>query len=399
MLQLRPSIDAEGTSKSDTYSMHVKVKFVEDCVYQGTEDPVTDKLLKEYLVEFDKSKNKTAMFRNVKQLAWADNNDGGRGARWKDDKDDKERRPAEGKGQRWSDSPKIFVKFMRALVECLCSPRAVEDRRKVLRLRDGRVATPRWQVRRRAGGVRRDLRRRVAKVLPYMNDFLVLPATWEEAFIQGDGVQRVLARLWPNRNEAKGRWELGQLIEHLGLEVDLKDGLFRETEKRVLKIHAQTKASICKATRGKRWTGVHGGDKFADTAAEMQAVALQRTMADNYGRHWDKLVKFCGEEGLRWLPSTQATVLLYVASLLNSSTMKGTSLQLYLSAIKSLHEEFNFSGQHRHRSLGGGAKEKGKNHLLCKRRIWIPVDGVADLHELLDRLEQARDEAWLQDLR
>ncbi|KAK3278966.1 hypothetical protein CYMTET_13125 [Cymbomonas tetramitiformis] len=153
----------------------------------------------------------------------------------------------------WSDAPRIFVKFMKVMVEALRSPGAAEDRRELLKLKNGWVATPRYEVRSRAGGVHRDLRRRGARVLPYMDDFLILASTKEEAFVQRERVQRVLARLGLTRNEKKGQWEPGQLIEHLGLEVDLRDGLFRVTEARVAKIHTQAKSIICAASRDRRW--------------------------------------------------------------------------------------------------------------------------------------------------
>ncbi|KAK3238202.1 hypothetical protein CYMTET_51766 [Cymbomonas tetramitiformis] len=82
-----------------------------------------------------------------------------------------------------------------------------------------------------------------------MDDFLIIAKTKEEAFVQRERVQRVLARLGLTRNEKKGQWEPLQLIEHLGLEVDLRDGLFRVTAARVAKIHAQAKDIICTASR------------------------------------------------------------------------------------------------------------------------------------------------------
>eukprot|EP00854_Cymbomonas_tetramitiformis_P034342 gene34342-biopygen26299 len=126
----------------------------------------------------------------------------------------------------WSDAPRIFVKFMKVMVEALRSPGAAEDRRELLKPKNRRVATPRYEVRRRAG---------------------------EEAFVQRERVRRALARLGLTRNEKKGQWEPGQLIEHLGLEVDLREGLFRVTEARVAKIHVQAKSIICDASRDRRW--------------------------------------------------------------------------------------------------------------------------------------------------
>eukprot|EP00854_Cymbomonas_tetramitiformis_P034069 gene34069-biopygen9771 len=52
------------------------------------------------------------------------------------------------------------------------------------------------------------------------------------------------------RNEKKGQWEPVQVVEHLGLEVDLKLGKFRVTERRVHKIHTIAK-EILSPTRAK----------------------------------------------------------------------------------------------------------------------------------------------------
>eukprot|EP00854_Cymbomonas_tetramitiformis_P034136 gene34136-biopygen15828 len=102
VLQLRASLDGEGASKADAESLRAKLKFVEDCVYQSSEGLVTDSLLKEYLDEFDKGKNKAAMYANMKHAALVETGNtrgGGRGAGagWRDEK--KEQSPAGGKGK------------------------------------------------------------------------------------------------------------------------------------------------------------------------------------------------------------------------------------------------------------------------------------------------------------
>eukprot|EP00854_Cymbomonas_tetramitiformis_P015010 gene15010-biopygen15455 len=129
----------------------------------------------------------------------------------------------------WSDAPRVFVKFMKTLVELLRSPQAGEDRQKIKKMLGGQVAG--------------------ARVLPYMDDFLVIVKTQDEAYVQRDRVSRLLVRLGFFRNEKKGHWEPTQVAEHLGLEMDLKDGLFRVTEARLWKIHLKAKALICRAAR------------------------------------------------------------------------------------------------------------------------------------------------------
>ncbi|KAK3249526.1 hypothetical protein CYMTET_41046 [Cymbomonas tetramitiformis] len=88
-----------------------------------------------------------------------------------------------------------------------------------------------------------------ARVLPYMDDFLVIVKTQDEAYVQRDRVSRLLVRLGFFRNEKKGHWEPTQVAEHLGLQVDLKDGQFRVTKARLQKIHVKAKALICRAAR------------------------------------------------------------------------------------------------------------------------------------------------------
>ncbi|KAK3288433.1 hypothetical protein CYMTET_4090 [Cymbomonas tetramitiformis] len=134
----------------------------------------------------------------------------------------------------WSDAPRVFCKFVRVMVEALRSPQAAEDRREIRRLRDGSAIRQRWSVRRRTGGAGGDANRHSGmRVLPYMDDFLVLVDSQREGFLRREKVQLVLHRLGLRRNEKKGQWEPTQVVEHLGLEVDLKLGQFRVNDGRL----------------------------------------------------------------------------------------------------------------------------------------------------------------------
>ncbi|KAK3279656.1 hypothetical protein CYMTET_12476 [Cymbomonas tetramitiformis] len=156
----------------------------------------------------------------------------------------------------WSDAPRVFCKFVRVMVEALRSPQAAEDRREIKRLRDGSAVRQRWSVRRRTGGAGGDANRHSGmRVLPYMDDFLVLVDSQREGFLRREKVQLVLHRLGLRRNEKKGHWEPTQVVEHLGLEVDLKLGQFRVTERRVHKIHTKAKEILCDAARNRRIKG------------------------------------------------------------------------------------------------------------------------------------------------
>eukprot|EP00854_Cymbomonas_tetramitiformis_P034644 gene34644-biopygen34840 len=86
-----------------------------------------------------------------------------------------------------------------------------------------------------------------------MDDFMVITKTLDDAFVLRDRVSKLLPRLGLFRNEKKGHWEPTQLVEHLGLEVDFEEGLFRVTERRLKKIHSKAMAILCRATREQRW--------------------------------------------------------------------------------------------------------------------------------------------------
>ncbi|KAK3232555.1 hypothetical protein CYMTET_57092 [Cymbomonas tetramitiformis] len=108
-------------------------------------------------------------------------------------------------------------------------------------------------VRTRAGGCGREEHQQGARVLPYTDNFLLLLSSRIEALRARELTSRVLVRLGLSRNEKKGQWEPTQLVEHLGLEVDLKAGQFRVTPARLQKIHLQSKALLTEASRQQRW--------------------------------------------------------------------------------------------------------------------------------------------------
>ncbi|KAK3245308.1 hypothetical protein CYMTET_45115 [Cymbomonas tetramitiformis] len=176
---------------------------------------------------------------------------------------------------------------------------AAEDRREIKRLRDGSAVRQRWSVRRRTGGAGGDTNRHSGmRVLPYMDDFLVLVDSQREGFLRREKVQLVLHRLGLRRNEKKGHWEPTQVVEHLGLEVDLKLGQFRVTERRVHKIHAKAKEILCDAARNRRWiparrlasfTGLCQSVYLAVPAARLYLRELYFVLAEK--RSWGAKVK------------------------------------------------------------------------------------------------------------
>jgi hypothetical protein len=132
-----------------------------------------------------------------------------------------------------SSSPFVFTKVMRTFVRAMRAPLAP--------LADG---TPRA----RPSGTDRtifdllprfgNLMRTGLRVLPYMDDFLLLCRSYKEALEARSYVEALLDLLGLARNPKKGVWEPTQVLEHLGLGVDTARGLFFVTPKRLAKLTA-----------------------------------------------------------------------------------------------------------------------------------------------------------------
>ncbi|KAK3268805.1 hypothetical protein CYMTET_22712 [Cymbomonas tetramitiformis] len=102
--------------------------------------------------------------------------------------------PVRGPSIRWNDSPRMFVKVMKVLEECLRSPRSAADRQEVRKLQSGGKVRRRWAVRRRAGGCGREEHQQGPRVLSYMDDFLVPLGSRIEALAALELASRVLVR-------------------------------------------------------------------------------------------------------------------------------------------------------------------------------------------------------------
>jgi len=64
--------------------------------------------------------------------------------------------------------------------------------------------------------------------------------------------KQILAELGLSLAEEKCNWEPVQAMEHLGMEIDTKRGLYLVTERRQKKIEAMAKDLLCRAARGNR---------------------------------------------------------------------------------------------------------------------------------------------------
>ena len=82
----------------------------------------------------------------------------------------------------------------------------------------------------------RRIMRRGLRVLPYMDDFLILCDSLPEALEAREYITAVLELLGLSRNEKKGVWEPTHALQHLGLGVDTEKGVFFVTPGRQAKV-------------------------------------------------------------------------------------------------------------------------------------------------------------------
>ncbi|KAK3234998.1 hypothetical protein CYMTET_54774 [Cymbomonas tetramitiformis] len=188
MLELRAQLEMDPSSshRGGAEALRAKLQLVEDRVYQAADGVVADAVLQQWLNDFDKQKGRALMNTTAKQAA---NAEAGSAPRWKPRDDVKktnkkydnkhnDKKPTGGKGK----------------------AAAVVGR--------GEAQT----AGERCMGESNEKISRVSRV----------PDSFEDGLMQRERVRRVLNRLGLLRNEKKGQCDPVQVIEHLGLEVDLK---------------------------------------------------------------------------------------------------------------------------------------------------------------------------------
>ena len=147
----------------------------------------------------------------------------------------------------WNASPFIFTKIMRVMVRLLRTPMAPSLQVARRRTHGGRMFALRLDT-------KADYEPRVhgARCLPYVDDFLTICRSREDALRARRYAAEVMERLGISRHPDKGFWEPTQRLEHLGLDVDTAEGLFRVPPLKLTKLMEQARAIRALAARERR---------------------------------------------------------------------------------------------------------------------------------------------------
>ncbi|XRB14270.1 RNA-dependent DNA polymerase [Pseudoscourfieldia marina] len=138
----------------------------------------------------------------------------------------------------WNHAPSAFTKLLEPVVAHLRQPQRAEQR-EVSRTQKH------IPLRQRAG-------HRHARLLWYMDDFLLAGRTAKETAALRDGAAGLFAKLGLTLQQEKCVWEPTQRLKHLGLIVDTKLGIFQVDEGKADKLRRLARDLLCEAQRSQR---------------------------------------------------------------------------------------------------------------------------------------------------
>ena len=176
----------------------------------------------------------------------------------------------------WVSSPYWLTRVFKTLVN---------------RLRGGPEALSKRRRERRPG-------RGYLRVLPYLDDFLCVCRSREEAVLAARWIRELLDDLGLPWHPSKCQWEPVQVLEHLGLVIDTERGLFLVSPKRVAKIQRAARDLLCRAAAGRRWLPAKAVAAFAGLG---QSTSLAVTCARLHLRSlYDDLAKGVSQSSQGW---------------------------------------------------------------------------------------------------
>eukprot|EP00854_Cymbomonas_tetramitiformis_P034111 gene34111-biopygen13323 len=350
MLELRAQLEQEpGSShRGGNDALRAKLQFVENKVYQAADGVVADEVLQQWLNDFDKSRGKALLNSAAKNAANADARFGRdqREHRWRDKKKNDEEKDRKPSASVVTVGSKIEVFWEDD--DCFY-PGVVKEFNK-----DGK-----------------------AHVLYDDGDEETLDLSKENFKIIGSSTVSVTA------NGA---------VDTDNENVD--SGGNYKMNKRGGAVENFLTHSLCE-----RWRSELGQSRLTELAVKMQRKSLLDTTLSNYGPKARRFIHFCVQQRRPWLPATEATVVLYIASVLEDGSVRAASMQPYLSAINNYHEDLGFPGPAKGRAVNRAVKGMAtiqaelavEDETIETPRTWLPV---GHLQELVLHWQRHRDAAW-----
>eukprot|EP00854_Cymbomonas_tetramitiformis_P001924 gene1924-biopygen1803 len=168
-----------------------------------------------------------------------------------------------------------------------------------------------------------------------------------------------------DRNEKKGQWESVQVVEHLGLEVNLKLGQFRVTERRVHKINVNAKEILCDAAR-----------RLAAFTGLCRLVYLTMPVARLYLRERYFVLAEKRSWGAKEFNEDGKAHVLYADGDEETLDLSEENFKIICTSVVSELTDVTAD-------VNGEAGEQGRWHHRVKRCLCIPWTGVALLSELV----------------
>jgi len=121
----------------------------------------------------------------------------------------------------------------------------------------------------------RALRARGLRVLPYLDDFLVVSGSERQAMTHRLAVQEVLTSLGLTRNPSKGQWSPAQSVVHLGVGIDSVSNLFFVPPDKLSMLRASARSLVSYTKSHRRWVHHQRLESFVGYAMSL-VVALSQ---------------------------------------------------------------------------------------------------------------------------
>jgi hypothetical protein len=128
---------------------------------------------------------------------------------------------------------------------------------------------------------------RGTRLLPCMDDFIFLAASYHDALVLRERIEALLDRLGLQRNPKKGIWTPTQVGDHLGLTVDLQLGMFHSPPSKLHQLAQHASSLLGRAASNARRLPTRQLAAFAGKAQFLYlAIAPHASFCANYTTCW-----------------------------------------------------------------------------------------------------------------